>query len=337
MTDTAQRADRARGCLLGLAVGDALGTTLEFARPGTFQPITDMVGGGPFHLTPGEWTDDTSMALCLAVSLIARRGFDAKDQMDRYENWRLNGYLSATGACFDIGGTVLKALYRYRDTGNPFAGSEDPNTAGNGSIMRLAPVSILYHWSPRVLFQKARDSSRTTHAAPRCLNCCMILAEMCAEGILGVDKDAIVQFGMALPPMTEPKPTGYVVDTLQAALWAFRTTYVFREGALKAVNLGGDADTVGAVYGQIAGAFYGESGIPQDWLKRLKYRGTISKMADTLFEMARFRNGLTRVKGSPNIGFEGACAVCGKGLRNESAIFRNHVDGVKLCVTCAEK
>jgi hypothetical protein len=136
--------ERYRGALLGLAVGDALGTTLEFKAPGTFKPVTDMVGGGPFGLKPGQWTDDTSMALCLAESLIEKRGFDPKDQMDRYcRRWK-EGYLSSTGTCFDIGITVRTALAHYLRTGEPFAGSTDPFTAGNGSLMRLAPVPLAY-------------------------------------------------------------------------------------------------------------------------------------------------------------------------------------------------
>src|SRR5262245_4276012 len=126
--------DKYRGALLGLAVGDALGTTVEFRSPGTFSPVTDMIGGGPFSLKPGEWTDDTSMALCLAVSLIEKRKFDAKDQMDRYCRWRDQGYLSSNGRCFDIGNTVQKALSDYLRTSNPFSGSRSPNTAGNGSL-----------------------------------------------------------------------------------------------------------------------------------------------------------------------------------------------------------
>src|SRR5512134_27094 len=124
---------RYRGSLLGLAVGDALGTTLEFSPPGTFTPISDMIGGGPFHLKPGQWTDDTSMALCLATSLISKNGFDPADQMDRYWDWYQNGYLSSTGRCFDIGTTVRQALEIYKQTGNPFSGSTNPHTAGNGS------------------------------------------------------------------------------------------------------------------------------------------------------------------------------------------------------------
>jgi len=114
--------ERFRGALVGLACGDALGTTNEFKRPGSFAPITDMVGGGVFGLKQGQWTDDTSMALCLAESLIECGGFDARDQMERYIRWRDDGYLSSTGKCFDVGGTVDAALNRYRQSGDPYAG-----------------------------------------------------------------------------------------------------------------------------------------------------------------------------------------------------------------------
>ena len=126
---------RFRGSLLGLAAGDALGTTLEFSIPGRFDPIDDMVGGGPFRLAPGQWTDDTSMALCLAESIL-EAGWDPVDQLERYVRWMEDGLYSSTGRCFDIGRTVLTALGRFRRTGEPFPGSTDPNSAGNGSIMR---------------------------------------------------------------------------------------------------------------------------------------------------------------------------------------------------------
>ena len=123
--------------MIGLAVGDAVGTTVEFKAPGTFAPVSDMVGGGPFGLRPGQWTDDTSMALCLAESLIECGGFDARDQMERYVRWWREGHLSSTGKCFDIGNTTRAALSRFEKTGDPFAGSTEPNVAGNGSLMRL--------------------------------------------------------------------------------------------------------------------------------------------------------------------------------------------------------
>ena len=157
--------DRIRGALIGLAVGDAVGTTVEFKAPGTFTPVTDMVGGGPFHLRPGEWTDDTSMALCLAESLIECRGFDARDQMQRYVKWWRHGYLSSTGHFFDIGNATRAALARFEQTGEPFSGSTDPHSAGNGSLMRLAPVTMFYVNRPEERIPACGESSRTTHGA----------------------------------------------------------------------------------------------------------------------------------------------------------------------------
>src|SRR5262249_31546545 len=157
--------ERYRGSLLGLAAGDALGTTLEFRRPGSFSPIDDIVGGGPFGLRPGEWTDDTSMALCLAESLVECRGFDPIDQLRRYVRWYREGYLSSRGGCFDIGVAVAAAPRRLEETGEPYCGSTDPHTAGNGSIMRLAPLPLFFAGDPREAILRAADSSRTTHGA----------------------------------------------------------------------------------------------------------------------------------------------------------------------------
>ena len=157
--------DRYRGCLLGLAVGDAIGTTVEFKARGSFVPVTDMTGGGVFNLKPGQWTDDTSMALCLAESLVEKNDFDAHDQMTRYLDWYQNGYLSSTGRCFDIGGTTRQALEKFKATGKPMSGSKHPSSAGNGSLMRLAPVAMFY--APNLARAQffAAKSSRTTHAA----------------------------------------------------------------------------------------------------------------------------------------------------------------------------
>ncbi len=130
-------ADRFHGCLLGLAVGDAVGTTVEFRARGTFQPLTDMIGGGPFNLKAGQWTDDTSMALCLATSLIMKKGFDPVDQMERYRDWYKKGYLSSTGRCFDIGNTVRSALEMYPRTKNPFSGSTLPIQQGTAHSCAL--------------------------------------------------------------------------------------------------------------------------------------------------------------------------------------------------------
>ena len=151
---------RFHGALLGLACADAVGTTVEFSPRGSFPPVTDMVGGGPFDLKAGQWTDDTSMALCLATSLVEKAGFDAADQMRRYVDWMQNGYLSSTGHCFDIGNTTAVALERFLQSGDPFSGSNDPRAAGNGSIMRLAPVPMFYFPSLEKVIHSRRTRPR---------------------------------------------------------------------------------------------------------------------------------------------------------------------------------
>lgn len=297
--------ERYRGALLGLAAGDALGTTLEFRPPGSFEPVTDIVGGGPFALEAGEWTDDTSMALCLAESLIECRGFDAVDQLQRYVRWWREGYWSSTGNCFDIGVTTQSALIEFERTGRP-AGLTDPYSAGNGSIMRLAPVPMFYALSHIATIEFADRSSATTHAAQEAVHCCRYLAAMLAWTLLGATKDQILEtppsfyIGLgALPPQVakiangsfkrlnppDIRGTGYVIESLEAALWAFHNSESFAEGARLAVNLGDDADTTGAVYGQIAGAHYGESGIPQHWRNMLARGDEIGRLAEQLYHL----------------------------------------------------
>ena len=152
---------------LGLAIGDALGAPVEFMPPGTFEPVKGFRSGGRFNLDPGQWTDDTSMALCLAESLIECNGFDPKDQMDRYLKWVKDGYLSSTGYCFDIGQTCSRALANYRFTGDPFSGPTHERSAGNGSLMRLAPIPLFYFNDPEKAIYYAGESSRTTHERGR--------------------------------------------------------------------------------------------------------------------------------------------------------------------------
>lgn len=290
--------DRFRGCLLGLAVGDAVGTTVEFKPRGTFPPVTDMTGGGPFHLEAGQWTDDTSMALCLATSLITKEGFDPADQMDRYWDWFQNGYLSSTGRCFDIGNTVRYALERYHRAREPFSGSTLPNAAGNGSLMRLAPVPMYYFPDLEKIIRFAGESSRTTHGARECVEACQLFAGMLFRALLGLSKEEIL-FNPALA-ISAPRindiasgdycqktifqvhGTGYVVESLEAALWCFFQTNAFEAAILQAANLGDDADTTAAICGQIAGAYYGETGSPAKWLDKLFMRTEITGFADKL-------------------------------------------------------
>lgn len=285
--------DRQRGALLGLAVGDALGAAVEFAPPGTFAEVTGYRGGGPHGLGPGQWTDDTSMALALADSL-GSVGWDLDDQARRYLAWYQSGWYSVNGRCFDIGLTCRRALARFSKTGDAKS-SGDPaeEASGNGSIMRLAPVPIrdaqMYPDRLLELIQHLTASSLPTHASPACLSACAYLGLVLAALIQGHDRDEVLDpnwrmlrelrelhrfqrdiadvaegsFRRKAPP--EIVGSGYVVKSLEAALWAFHDARDYRQAVLRAVNLGDDADTTGAVCGQLAGAYWGESGIPQEW------------------------------------------------------------------------
>lgn len=300
---TRQVEDRLRGALVGLAVGDALGAAVEFMPPGTFEPVASYRGGGPHGLAPGQWTDDTSMALALADSL-AQVGWDLNDQAARYVRWWKEGAYSVIGRCFDIGTTTQAALERYIEHGDARrSGDPGERASGNGSIMRLAPVAIRFrHLFPDQLDELARraaESSLPTHASAACLSACRYLAVVLAGLASGVDRfEVLAPDWQALTLLRQCEPlhpavdevaagsfrrrqppqivgSGYVVRSLEAALWAFHQAGSFEEAVLMAVNLGDDADTTGAVCGQLAGACWGESGIPREWRDGLARREMI--------------------------------------------------------------
>jgi ADP-ribosyl-[dinitrogen reductase] hydrolase len=278
-----------------------VGTTVEFSARGRFRPVADMVGGGVFGLSPGAWTDDTSMALCLASSLTELGRFNPADQMRRYWRWVEEGYLSSTGRCFDVGNTVYDALERFQRTGEPYSGSTNPRSAGNGCIMRLAPVPMFYYPDRNLVLEHSALSSRTTHGATECVEACRFFGGILFQALAGGDKEAVL-LGHGIGDVTTPsvqaiargdyqskgeaeiRGSGYVIQSLEAALWCFWHTSDFESAILKATNLGDDADTTAAVCGQVAGAFYGEEGIPAHWLERLVMREMIADLADRLRE-----------------------------------------------------
>ena len=284
------RIDRCRGALIGLAVGDAIGAAVEFQPPGTFPPVTGYRSGGPHGLDAGEWTDDTSMALALADSM-ASVGWDLNDQAHRYVEWWKTGKYSVNGRCFDIGITTRSALSRFVAGQDALAsGDASERASGNGSIMRLAPVPVghadLYPDNIEELSRLADESSLTTHASEQCRSACRYLATVLAALVRGEDRAAILSsdwkplqilndikplhpliqevaqgsFREKQPPAIEG--SGWVVKSLEAALWAFHDAGSFEEAVLRAVSLGDDADTTGAICGQLAGAFWGESNMP---------------------------------------------------------------------------
>ena len=292
--------------MIGLAVGDAIGSQVEFSQPGSFAPVTDMLGGGRFKLAPGYWTDDTSMALCLAESLLERKQFDPVDQMNRYVRWLRQGSNSSIGRPFGIGKTILGALTAYMRTGNALDGSRKPRSAGNGSLMRLAPVPLYFHETPERAVFLSGESSRTTHALPVCIDACRYLAALICGTLYGASREELLkktfdmkeQFWKKVPlcpeiadvaegsflrrEPPEIRGNGYVVHTLEAALWAFSKAEDFSSGLLLAVNLGEDADTTAAVYGQLAGAFWGVNNIPRKWRELLHENQRIDRLGGML-------------------------------------------------------
>ncbi len=293
--------DRAIGALLGLAVGDAVGTTLEFKPPGSFTPIHDMVGGGPFDLAAGEWTDDTSMALCLAESILDTGELNLADQLRRYVLWREYGYLSSTGTCFDIGGTTSSQLSRFKRTGEPIDPHLDEEAAANGSLMRLAPVAIRWHTDPGEAAARAAESSRSTHPAARPVDACRVLGAMTAALIMGTPAEEVIapafwRWGPLHPRIEavtsgawrgkqppDIKGSGYCVSALEAALWAVDGADDFAEAVLRAANLGDDADTTAAIAGQLAGARWGAGAIPDTWKAKVVLGDRITELARRLY------------------------------------------------------
>ncbi len=276
--------------MIGLAVGDALGAAVEFQYPGSFDTVIGYRGGGPHGLEAGEWTDDTSLALALADS-IASVGWDLNDQAERYLQWWIKGKYSVNGRCFDIGIATRNALSRYADTKDALtSGDPSEKASGNGSIMRLAPVPIrycgLYPGDIEQLSRLADESSLPTHASEQCRSACRYLATVLAALMQGEDRRAVLDPNWKpLQQLNDSKPlhplindvargsfqkkqppsirgSGWVVESLEAALWAFHQSETFEEAVLRAVNLGDDADTTGAICGQLAGAYWGESKIP---------------------------------------------------------------------------
>ncbi|HET7812629.1 MAG TPA: ADP-ribosylglycohydrolase family protein [Steroidobacteraceae bacterium] len=297
--------ERFQGALLGLAVGDALAAHTQFRKPGTFAAVGDMLGGGPFDLPRGAWTDDTAMALLLAESLL-ERGFDANDQVQRYVRWQREGYGSSTGQCVGISASAARALATALYKRQPFSGSHDPAQLDKDPLSRVAPVAMYFFADPPSAVSAAAEATRVTAQAPLVLDCVRLLAAMLRQALAGRDKAAVLKpprdswasahvrpealaiyegsYVHRMPP--DITGGGHVVQALEAALWAFYRGETFREGALLAANLGHDSDVVSAVYGQLAGAYHGVSAIPGIWRNSLIKHEVVIETADRLLTHA---------------------------------------------------
>ncbi|KAI4182308.1 MAG: hypothetical protein LQ346_006610 [Caloplaca aetnensis] len=315
-------ASRIRGSLYGVAVCDALGAPVEFCARGTFPPITDGFQYNPnFDLAPGCWTDDTSMTLCLAQSLVDRAGaFDARDQVGKYVKWYEEGYMSSVGKCFDIGNATRNALAIWREylkgaaaatgEGEGMEGAQKAVDArlkkkvqcGNGALMRVAPVGLVFYRDEVKAVEYAGLSSQVTHPYPTNAEACVVYTKLVAATFTDKSKadlaSIVADWAFDDPDLKSRfekyrdlrswkevksdriSSSGYVVHSLEASLWGFFTTESFEEGALKVINLGDDADTVGAIYGGIAGAFYGVEAIPQKWLSELEAKDIVDAVVE---------------------------------------------------------
>lgn len=272
------------GILLGLAVGDALGTPLEFKERDAYPPITTMRGGGPFNLAPGEWTDDTSMALALAQTLIDH-GQNTIELLQNFTRWYINGDFSHNDKCFDIGATTASALRKFikSDGTDDSPASSHFMDSGNGGIMRLAPI-VIYASSHNEAVTLAEWQSHSTHASDLCIEYAKKLASDLWRLLDGEKPELVCDTYSTLQQTArnEISSSGFVVDTYNAAWWAIANTTTFTDALLLAVNLADDSDTVGAVTGQLAAAIYGADSIPTEWVDVLAWSDKIITMEKSL-------------------------------------------------------
>jgi ADP-ribosylglycohydrolase len=297
--------DRFLGALIGLAVGDALAAATQYKKPGSFAAVGDMLGGGPFDLPRGAWTDDTAMALCLAESLAEKESFDPRDQVERYTRWQQQGYLTSTGQCVGITGGTARALAQAKWRRQLYSGSHDPTQLDPEVLSRVAPVVMFFFATPTEAVAMAGDAARTTCQSPSAVEACRFFGAVLYGALAGKPKNAVLspppdlidpttlhttvvqlarhalQLGAAGTPLA-----GNVVEALEAALWAFRTTDNFRDGALRVANLGANSDVAAATYGQLAGAHYGVGSIPSTWRNSLIGKDMIENLADRLLAHA---------------------------------------------------
>jgi ADP-ribosyl-[dinitrogen reductase] hydrolase len=297
--------ERFLGALVGLAVGDAVAAATQYRQPGTFTPIGDLIGGGPFELPRGGWSDDTAMALCLADSLLAVDGFDARDQVERYKRWQREGYLSATGQCLGITASTARALAMADWRRQIFSGSHAPHQLDPEPLSRVAPAVMFSFATEEEAVQLASEAARTTCQVPPVLGACRDLARAVFLALSGKPKSAILAAVSAAVASraTPARPAGRVrkperargndtaTDALGIALEAFATTGNYRDAVLHAANHGGNSDVAAAACGQLAGAHYGVAAIPAAWRDCLLQRTLIETYADRLLQHALLKMG----------------------------------------------
>ncbi len=285
--------DQVKGCIFGLAVGDALGATTEMMNPEgikrQYGVHMDIIGGGWLHLEPGQVTDDTEMALALANSIIEAQGYDLQAAARRYVEW----YNSRPS---DMGTTTRTALQKLKRGMSPVSSGVPAPAAANGSAMRCAPIGVVYWNDAQKRAHFSREDSAMTHANPLCISACVLVNELIAKALSGASLLEMQAAGMALPINGEitstlsqkspvQSPSGYIIDTLRAVFYALFHHDSFERILISIVNLGGDADTTGAIVGAIAGAYYGFDAIPKRWVDKIIRKRDLENAAKSLYEL----------------------------------------------------
>lgn len=299
--------NRFKGSLVGLGVGDALGASVEFLKRDTYE-ISTYQSGGKLNVKLGEYTDDTAMALCLSWSLL-ENGFDEKNQLELYLKWLLEAYMSADGRVVDCGKTIYYSLMNYKKNKTITSNQNQKFTAGNGSLMRIAPIALYSHKNIKKALVYSALSSYTTHGLDVCADACMAYTGLIIAALNALEKDEILSYAYAKyifgliddksldvkcvlegsykhKTRDEISSTGYVIHSLEAALWCFYNSQNFDDGLKLAVNLGNDTDTIGAIYGQLAGAYYGFDAISKDLRENLMRSDFLQDTALRLYEVA---------------------------------------------------
>jgi len=273
---TAEIRDRFKGMFWGLVAGDCLGSPIQFMGKDAHPQITEMEPCDIFGTPPGYWTDDSSMAFCIAESFVRLGRYDLPDIAGNFTRWYQDGFWSSLPAAFDIGNATAAACERIRATRQLCNGNEE--SQGNGSIMRFAPSYIMNYGKPdNQMLYEISDLTHNSNTVRRVID---RMKQVCDEHIAGTR----TSLASSYRSRAEVNNSGWAVSTLDAALWAFHSTASFEQGMIAAVNLGGDADSIGAVFGQIAGAFYGFSAIPERWLNKIKDRHKINALMEALID-----------------------------------------------------
>lgn len=291
--------NKIKGSILGGIVGDAYGSPYEFKKRDSYTVTGEMEYNNVFNVASGSFTDDGSMMLCILASLIEKKQFDGHDIMHKFIQWNINGYMSSDSekGCFDIGKTIRTSLDDYYQCGKLYKHSiTDPLiTSGNGGLMRLAPIPVFFD-NIQDAVKHSILSSKLTHSSPECLESATLMGGMIFQLVRGLSKEYVLSYQnepykcekvMNIANGTyktksrdQIKTTGYVIDSLEAALWAFYKTNSYQDGMNVLVTMGDDVDTVCCIYGQIAGAYYGINEIPTRWLNKLQHHEMILNMVN---------------------------------------------------------